>query len=175
MASDANATVPETRVDEVSVRHTLQQKLLRSHLVVASIGLLVLVVVLVTLLSLLRETTQFAQVRGPAVRSSNQIRAGVLQSLASLRGWMIVPNSDLKKERCEAWVDIHKNLDELYDRVGSDPAIHKQLSAIEGTLKELKETQWWIEEVAQTPGNEPARFLFEQDVRPVADVIISRS
>jgi signal transduction histidine kinase/DNA-binding response OmpR family regulator/HPt (histidine-containing phosphotransfer) domain-containing protein len=173
-ATASNPTSGGVGADDLARGHTLQRKLIRSHLVVAAIGLLVLVVTLITLLSSLKDTRQLALVRGPAVRSSNQIRAGVQQSLASLRGWMIVADDELKKERRQAWdEEIAPKLQELYETVGDDPANNSQLVEIEKLLKELKETQWWIEEVAQTPGNEPARVLLVRDVQPVVEATLS--
>ena len=100
--------------DEFAVAQPLQQKLIRSHLAVASIGFAVLLVTLFSLLTLRNDTLRLARLRGPTVRVSNQIRAGVQRSLASLRGWMVVADEDLKRERRDAWrLEIEDRLEEL--------------------------------------------------------------
>lgn len=47
----------------------------------------------------------------------------------------------------------------------------EQLGEMQQSLRQLKEAQWWIEDVAETPGNEPGRVTLLQDVNPVADAI----
>lgn len=60
-----------------------------------------------------------------------------------------------------------KRLQELSDRYGGS----EQLAELTDTLDHLYESQWWIEEVAQTPGNEPAPDLLLRDIEPVEESI----
>jgi len=46
-----------------------------------------------------------------------------------------------------------------------------QIKNLKRLLSELKEVQWRIEEVAHTPGNEPARNLFDNRMQPAMDGI----
>ena len=41
------------------------------------------------------------------------------------------------------------------------------MNELRSTLDDLDETQWWIEAVAQTPGNQPSRALLLRDIEPV--------
>ena len=154
-------------------KQRLRQRLIRSHLSVAAIGLALLFVTLIALIMLHGSTIRLASVRGPTVRSSNQLLAGVQRSLASLRGWMIVPDEQLKFERESAWKsEIDPKLAELKQlSVEWSAADQARLKEVELLLRELNQAQWWIEDIAQTPGNEPARVLFSRDVEPIANTV----
>jgi PAS domain S-box-containing protein len=49
----------------------------------------------------------------------------------------------------------------------TDPANGRRLVDLRVALIKLKEAQWWVEDVAQTPGNEPARVMFNGDIRKI--------
>ncbi|MBC8354441.1 MAG: response regulator [Planctomycetes bacterium] len=119
---------------------------------------------------------RLASVRGPTVRSSTQALAGVQRSLASLRGWMLLGDASFKAERFRAWNDEIDpevaNLRTLSEE-WTDPANKERLTELRQALSDLKDAQWWIEDVARTPGNEPARVLLTQEVQPVSDAIAS--
>lgn len=149
-------------------------KLLRSHLAVAVIGLAALAVGLLVTLWLRSYTLRLAEVRGPTVRNSTQTLEGVQKSLASLRGWVLLGDPAYKTERKEAWDQ------EIAPAVASLQLLSPQwtnkenktrLAQLRQKLKQLKEAQWWIEDVAQTPGNEPARVLLIHDIDPAADAV----
>lgn len=139
---------------------------------IALIALLALIVALTTSLWLRTDTQRLAEVRGPTVSASLRVLAGVQRSLAGLRGWMVLGKTSYRDERRVAWDDwIEPGLKQLniLSAHWSDEANAPRLLELQGLLTQLQEIQWWIEDVAQTPGNEPARVLLAREVNPIAE------
>ena len=177
---DSDRTEPQPYASGSAPGHRLYRKLLFSHLAVAAIGLAVLLVSLGATQWLRSHVQGLATVRGPTVRNSLAALSGVQRSLAALRGWVVLgpaaPATDFKKERRAAWteeiwpaIDVLRELSSRW----SDPESEHALQEVGRTLTSLHEVQWWIEDVAQTPGNEPARVRLVQSGKPLQDSIIA--
>ena len=157
-------------------RSGLRGKLLRSHLTVAMIGLLALLIALVVTMRLRVNAARLAEVRAPTVQASMQVRAGVQRSLASLRGWVLLGDSAFSDERELAWNEEIEPAVRDLQRLsvnGTSSKNRQQLAEVQQQLTELKEAQWWIQDVAGTPGNEPARIHLQQSVQPVTDTLLA--
>lgn len=151
---------------------SLRRDLLRSHLGIALIALLALVLALAASLWLRADTQRLAEVRGPTVSASLRVLAGVQRSLAGLRGWMVLGENRYRAERRVAWKEwIEPGLQKLHvlSPQWSDEANAPRLRELQEILIRLREIQWWIEEVAQSPGNEPAKVLLASEVGPISD------
>ncbi len=146
-------------------------ELLRSHLLVASIGLGMLLVALILSFFLRMRATVVAKEAEPAARSSAKVLTEVHHSLAGLRGWVSLGDKGLLEEWELAWsggiepaiASLNRHMNFL-KRSGSE----KLLDQLLPLMAELKESQWWVQAVAQTPGNEPAKVSYAFEVEPVA-------
>ncbi|MDH3582604.1 MAG: hypothetical protein OER86_00120, partial [Phycisphaerae bacterium] len=154
------------------MKRSIRQKLMGSHRLVAVIGLAMLAVGLISAIWVRSSTLRLADLRAPMVQNALHAHRGLEQCLANLRGWIVLGDPAFKATRAAAWTDeIDPSMAELR-RLGrqlADVATPRQLSALTTALEDLREWQWWIEEVAHTPGNEPARNLYEQDMRPIIE------
>ncbi|OYP34220.1 response regulator [Rhodopirellula sp. MGV] len=162
--------------DEFVARKPLRTQLLKSHLAIAALGLAGLVIVLMLLLTLRSHTLRLTEVREPAAQASMQIITGVQQSLAGLRGWIVSGDPAFLDARESAWQEIiTPSLQQLGQiRTKHDEIVGMQdLETIELCLMDLHETQWWIEDVANTPGNQPLRVFYNERVRPIGDNIVN--
>ncbi|TWT37001.1 Signal transduction histidine-protein kinase BarA [Posidoniimonas corsicana] len=153
---------------------SLRIELRRSHLTVASFGLLSLVAMLWLAMWLNAVVWTLATETGPTLRESMRARAAVQRSLAALRGWIVLGDPELKGIRRRAWTDdIEPSLAEL--RKSSSewprPGLGDKLDELQRVLVRLRDAQWWIEELAQTPGNNPARSTLTREVEPIARVV----
>lgn len=117
---------------------------------------------------------RLSEVRGPMTTASLLAVGGLESSLADLRGWALVGDDRFRRDRRQAWsegVDAAviemRGLGRLLEEEGEAA----RLDQVAGLLAELKEIQWWIEDVAQTPGNEPARAMLKRELQPVTDDI----
>jgi methyl-accepting chemotaxis protein len=167
---------PQHVTTKAPKRPSLRGRLVRSHLAIAGIGLVGLALMLVLVVWARGHTLRLADLRGPAVRDSTLALAGVQRSLASLRGWMVLGDQSYRTDRKSAWRDeidpAIANLRMLSARWDNDEN-KVRLTFVLTLREELKEAQWWIEEVAHTPGNEPARVIFAQELAPVHETIVA--
>jgi PAS domain S-box-containing protein len=175
MMSNPQAPDPGQGVDEEATRgRGLRRKLFHSHMVLSAIGAGLLLVAFVSTLQMRSSTLRLARERGPMVRASTLALAGVERSLAGLRGWMALGDPAFAQDRARAWTDeIGPAIDELEkissQSEGSDDMA--RLDQLRRLLEDLREEQWWIEDVAQMPGNQPARRMLVEDIQPIAGVI----
>ncbi|HIM31361.1 MAG TPA: serine/threonine protein kinase [Planctomycetes bacterium] len=138
----------------------------------AGIGELLIVGVGVTMW-LRSNALNLANQQGPAARESNRCLGGVQTSLGALRGWVALNDPAFLKQRKSAWDDeIIPSLEELKTLAADSASDKRELAAIERLLEDLREMQWWIEDVAQSPGNRPALDAYALDVEPLANTIL---
>ncbi|MCH2210816.1 MAG: response regulator [Fuerstiella sp.] len=157
-------------------RDSLFSLLLQSHLFIAALGLFVLLAMLGITVWFRANTIRLAELRGPTAQTSARALAGVERSLASLRGWILVGDESLREGRQRAWdEDIEPAIEELQqlNRYWVRSRDRDHLAEIIVTLRDLKEAQWWIEDTARRPGNEPARVILDLDVRGPAEDIFT--
>ena len=153
----------------------LQRKLLWSHLTVAAVGLAMLCVALASNLWLRSHTIHLATVRGPVVESAKAAQNGIQRSLAALRGWVMLGDEKFKAERRAAWDrEIRPALAALKRLSAhlSDGQTDRVLSELTRLVEDLDDSQWWVEDAAQMPGNEPARVVLSANVAPISDRIV---
>lgn len=158
-------------MDRPGIR-SLQDRLLRSHLMIGAIGV-VAIFLLAGFLTVQRShSLRLVERRGPLARFSTDAVVGLQHSLAALRGWIVTGDETFKQERAFAWNQQIKpaiqKLEWLHRRE-STASERNQLQRIRRTLTQLEEAQWWIEDVAQTPGNDPAQVKLTHEINPVAD------
>jgi PAS domain S-box-containing protein len=148
---------------------SIHGELIRSHQSIAFIGLGMLVVSLLATFWLRSHSTRLALLRGPTLSNSALASEGLQRSLAGLRGWMVLREPSFKQERIFAWEQeiwpALANLEAL--RADGSDEFGEQLEVLRRIFTDLNEWQWWIEDIAQTPGNEPARVLYDRDVGPM--------
>ena len=150
----------------------LVEQLIRSHLLVASIGIGLLVIALAAIILLRGELVRITERQAPLDQATNQLLQGVEASLAALRGWVSLENERFLEEWSSAWSDSIDPAVEVLANLG-DPLVdlggRSQFPRLLPLLEELKESQWWIQNVAHTPGNRSAEVTFHLEVEPVAD------
>ncbi len=153
----------------------LQRKLLRSHLTLVALGVALLGVTLVSTLWLRTHVRRMETQRWPAVHAATTALIGVQRSLAA-RGWVALGHDRFRAVRMQAWADqIHPALAvlETFDPQWDNPEDRARVATSARLLRQLEISQWWVEDVAHTPGNEPARVMLNQQVQPVAKAILS--
>ncbi len=100
-----------------------------------------------------------SRLRGPTVVTSASMLSGIRGSTTSLRGWILLGDPIFRQEREQAWKD---EIDPALRRLQSlsenwtNPDNVVRLSEISQILEGFRFIQWWIEDVAHTPGNRPA-------------------
>lgn len=151
----------------------IRQKLRRSHLNVAMIGLGMVVIALAATAWLRASALRLATERGPIVAASMQALSGAQRSGAELSGWVAFGGEEFKHRRAAAWEhEIKPALRSLMAvRQLSNDLPAERLDQLGVMLKRLEGLQGEIETVAQTPANEPAKALLMQTAEPAGSAI----
>ncbi|MDV6030915.1 MAG: methyl-accepting chemotaxis protein [Phycisphaera sp. RhM] len=111
----------------------------------------------------------------PATRSCDRLASAVHESLAALRGYLILGDDPqdaqiYKSQRKAAWQKIDLQLLQLTDFVHqwNDQQASECLSAVEKMLREFRDAQQRVEAIAHTDDNVPAMSLLISDFIPLA-------
>ncbi len=120
-------------------------------------------------------TDRINNLRKPTATASLQMLNGINQSLAALRGWMILGKESFRKEREDTWENkIEKPFSALKTLSinWTNQENIKPLNAIESKLSKFKNFQQEIEDIAQTSKNFPAKEILKNQADPLASKII---
>jgi diguanylate cyclase (GGDEF)-like protein/PAS domain S-box-containing protein len=153
---------------------SLSAKLAWSHLLVAAIGaslLLIAVSVNYHLTSRIAEMTNSLE---PQSQAATELLVGLNKSLAALRGWVSLNEPRLAEQWQTAWRDEIKPALAALEALAGSLSAEENLSIqnrLKPLLNDLDESQWWVMQVAQTPGNQPARAFYEQNVLPSERIV----
>lgn len=112
------------------------------------------------------------------VNAEKEVKNGINQSLAALRGYMILGNDpqkaqQMKEQRQQAWLSIDKALNQLKAGVTHLSAANlKQIENLENLLVEFKQAQQRVEDIAQTADNIPSYQLLLNEAVPTGDALL---
>ncbi len=152
-------------------RDGLYRQLLKSHLTVAMVGAAMLLLSLMVILSLRAAAFRSTHIQSPTVRTAIVTQLGVQRSLAALRGWVALGDPQFRIERTAAWEnEVEPALAELtqLSQGWTNELSLQRLRDATQEIRNLRKVQWWIEDIAQTPGNEPARALYDEHIDTIA-------
>ena len=165
------------RAERKLQQRPLGRQLLLSHLSVAAVGLGILCIALISTFELRARVHLLANEGVPLMQASSQVLAGVQHSLSSLRGWVSLNDQKFLNDWQAAWrEDIQPALALLNQecrQVLEQACDLQRLHHLETLLADLQESQWWVQDIAHTPGNDPARVVYLLDVEPSADKLNS--
>ena len=152
----------------------LRQKLMQLSLTLTGIGVALLAVSLIAMAWLRTNSNHLALERTPAVVATQRCQIGLQRSLAGLRGWVALGDQRFRTHRRAAWTEqIEPALRDLRGlrETWPNPADRERVDVLTRLLVELKESQWWVEDVAHTEGNQPALHTLRQRVEPISRTI----
>lgn len=166
---------PPRRPERAWRNRPIRRQLLLSHLSVAAVGLGMLCIALFSTFELRARISLLANEGVPLMQASAQMLAGVQRSLAGLRGWVSLGDPKFVDDAQAAWrEDIEPALDILNQEClhileqACDP---QRLHRLKALLTDLRGSQTWVQNMAHTPGNEPARVIYQRDAAPRADQV----
>ncbi len=143
-------------------------------------GAVLLIAVLSTMImmnSMNNVTNRVVELRSPTAMASIEMLNGMNQSLAALRGWIILGDNKFKEERSFAWNEgIDKSFSNLkaLSKNWTNPENINRLKNIESNLGEFKKYQKEIEDIAQTPENQPALKILLTQAAPRASILAEK-
>lgn len=147
---------------------SLERRLLRSHLAVAGIGAVMLLIALVATTWLRSNSLRLASVRGPTVRATALAQSGLHQSAEALYGWIVTHDPTFRQVRARAWREQILPATEKLERLraaSGDPQSNEHFDRLGPVLASLHDWQVWVEEVADSDGGVPPSRLLERHGR----------
>ena len=114
--------------------------------------------------------------RTPTAQASLGMLNGMNQSLAALRGWMLLDNSKFKDIRAKSWDNwIDPNMAELqeFSKGWTNPENVKRLREMEGHIEDFRKYQQEIEDIANTIDEQPALKMLFEDAAPRAGKVVN--
>ncbi len=120
------------------------------------------------------EVNRMVGLRVPTAFAGIGIDTELNASLAALRGWMLTANPKFKKERADAWRQINEARAEM-DRQSANwtnPENVKKWTEFKAILDEFAVAQRKVEEIANSPDEQPALKMLLTEAAPRATVII---
>jgi methyl-accepting chemotaxis protein len=125
--------------------------------------------------------TRVLAVRQPTVLNSQRLDTAMAQSLAALRGYIILGSDpqrgrELQAQRRQAWQDIDQAVATLegLSQTWTDPRNIDRLETIRRELAAFRVVQDEIEAIAQSVDNVPALRLLMEEAAPLTATILAR-
>ncbi len=140
----------------------------------ALIGMFLTAAVITTLWQINKTQALITEMSAPAAQASVRMLGGMNQSLAALRGWIILGKDGFRQERAQAWEEEIEPSMALLQRVAkdwTDPERVKRLQEIQNNIVEFKRAQEEIEDIAQRRENVPSTKLLFDEAAPLAGIL----
>ncbi|MDH5367843.1 MAG: methyl-accepting chemotaxis protein [Cyclobacteriaceae bacterium] len=121
--------------------------------------------------------TRVTELRNPTANSSAKMLNGINQSLAGLRGWMLLGNENFKTVRARAWSDyIDKGYAdmEVLSKSWTNPENVAKLKEVKTILDEFKLAQEEIENMANSEDNIPSYKMLLDQAAPQAAIMSAK-
>ncbi len=144
---------------------SLYSRLLTSHLQIAGVAAILLCVCLAMIAYFQHQSAKIADVRLPAAVASARVANGIDNSNSQLRSWVLVRNEERAADRRTAWnAQVDPAMSDL-EALASDTDLTR-IASLRDTMALLRESQWWVEDMAAAVGNDPALLIYERDLLP---------
>jgi hypothetical protein len=148
----------------------INDSLLTSNGKVAGIGLATALLTLAFTIWFRTELNHQAEYGAPLARAATELDSAINASISSLRGWVAYGDPAFAEERAATWSQrIEPSIGQLRDLAqrGHRPEVAEQVKEISHGLRDLARVQWAIEDVARTPGNQPASVAYRERLEPL--------
>jgi signal transduction histidine kinase len=137
---------------------------------VSGISIVALMVMSVSSMFLYWHTSDVTQKQLPFTLELNELSANVTESLDALSNWVLLGNKANVKKRQALW---DKRIFPSLELIGSHIELSENLEQkqqfedLNKALNALYISQWWVEDVTQYIGNQPALVTYKRDLLPV--------
>ncbi len=112
--------------------------------------------------------------RTPTAITGVQIRNGINHSLAALRGYMILGSDKWITDRAQAWESLDQNIATMqqFSQSWTNQDNITKLDELVAVMEEFKAAQQLVEDVANSPSEQPAMEILVNDAAPRASVML---
>ena len=120
-------------------------------------------------------TTRIIELRMPTAASSSDMVKNIYASLAYLRGYMLTGNIEFTRHREHAWEDIDATIAKM-EQLSKNWTNSKNIENFQNLKKivtEFKLAQDKVENIANTPAEQPATKILITNAAPLAAIMVS--
>lgn len=149
-------------------KRSFYRQLLFSYLRIAIASALFCIILLTFVFLLSANTGEMNENSVPQSRSLHQISKDIEKTKGALRSWVLFGEERYKDERRKIWEEIQLQLGELELRssIANEEEQVRNFIDLRKKLADLNQWQWQIEDVAHSPENFPAHWLWKKDGLP---------
>lgn len=118
------------------------------------------------------DTASIAREDVPAARLSGSLATDINASVAALSGWMLTADEQFKTDRAVIWANIDRHVTALEPFLSE--ADGAGWASFKGTLEEFRQQQQAVEDIANTPAEQPATQRLAQEGKGLNDTIMKQ-
>ncbi len=151
-------------------RKSFARRLLLSHGYLAAAAVLLASLALGVILYLENVMAKVSHEDFPVTESSVALVNGLHQSVENLQRWVFLGDEESKQENIVLWREtILPSLQEFISLSETEDHFEREQSRnLSELLKKLHAEEWWVMELANTPGDNPSQFLIDREIAPLA-------
>lgn len=149
---------------------SLKKQLVFTSGLVASVAFVALFIQVFSSALLYRHSHDLTKNQLPYMMEINGLGENLGVSLSYLKSWVLLGDKESKKSREYTWQHhIGPILSSLEHRIAKSGDLKQQVlfEDISASLKLLYSSQWWVEDVSNFIGNQPALVLYQRDLLPI--------
>ena len=157
---------------------SLRRQFLAANFILTAIGVCSLLLIFLLFYWFSHNTNALFKNTIPFNKTVANLEIGVQQSLTALRSWVSLGQEKFLIEQRAAWKEkITPNLKKLIALTDKNPQdkAYKLAKLLEIKLASLKSWQWRIADIAQTPGNYPAKYFFNQKLSSIIKHLLDQA
>ncbi|MFT4542912.1 MAG: methyl-accepting chemotaxis protein, partial [Planctomycetota bacterium] len=113
--------------------------------------------------------------RIPTALAAAELETGINESLAALRGYMILGGDTMKQARAHSWTRIHDKIAQLEELSEFWTQIHdvEALAEMRSIIDQFEVAQQQVEDIAQETANQPALVILFEEAAPLATSMLA--
>ncbi len=115
------------------------------------------------------------ELRIPTALAGDGLRTDLYRSLSALRGYMILGSEEMKDERARAWASIEENIARMqsFSQSWTSTENIERLDQFVQIMDEFATAQQMVEDIANTPEEQPAMVILFEEAAPRAAVMLA--
>jgi signal transduction histidine kinase len=149
---------------------SLKKQLVFTSALVSSFAFVALLIQIYSNALLYRHLHNLTNNQLPFTMELNELGEDLNASLASLKNWVLLGDQESKKGREKLWLNhIEPTLSSLKLRIAKSGDSKQQIlfEEMSASMRLLNSSQWWVEDVSNFIGNQPALVLYQRDLLPI--------
>ncbi len=159
---------------------TLKQIFDQSHKIALTSSLLAVLLSIILAATIFIDSSNTLIHRVPNTRLAHQLIVAVNESTSLQKSWVLLGDSEARKQRSALWSSTIPNLlsqidqqlysvdDSLYlGKLEELTQLKKTIDEVKRLLVILKDTQWWVDDISSSTGSSPSRVVYYRDVLPL--------